>query len=99
MSYAVRHLGFFDLHAGRLDDARAKLEESVAVRREIGFAPGVAAGVLALAELEGASGRLAEALARLDEAEQLARACGALGILGRIHEARAELTRPDPGPN
>jgi hypothetical protein len=91
MSYAVRHLGFVDRHAGRLDDARTKLEESVALRREIGFTPGVAAGVLALAELDRASGRTAEALARLDEAEQLALACGANGILGWIREARAEL--------
>lgn len=92
LSYAVRHLGFADLAAGRLDDARAKLEESVALRREIGFAAGEAAGLLALAQLEQAAGRRSEALARLDEAEQVASACGAHGVLAWIREARAELT-------
>jgi tetratricopeptide (TPR) repeat protein len=91
LSYAVRHLGFADLAAGRLDDARTKLEESVALRREIGFAAGEAAGLLALAQLEQAAGRLSEAQARLDEAEQVATACGAHGVLAWIREARAGL--------
>jgi len=92
MSYAVRHLGFADMAAGRLDDARKKLEESVALRRAIGFVAGEAAGILALAQLDHESGRRDEGLARLDEAERIAIASGANGILGWIHEARAKLT-------
>jgi hypothetical protein len=49
LSYAVRHLGFADMAAGRLDAARELLEESVRLRRELGFMSGVAAGVLTLA--------------------------------------------------
>lgn len=92
MSYAVRHLGFCDMDAGRLDEARTKFEESVALRRDIGFAAGEAAGLLALAQLEHAAGRREDALARLDESERLATACGANGILAWISEVRAELT-------
>jgi tetratricopeptide (TPR) repeat protein len=50
LSYALRHLGFADQEAGRLDAARAEFEESVRLRRQIGFMPGVAAGLLALAD-------------------------------------------------
>jgi len=51
LSYAARHLGFAQAEAGRLDAAREKLEESVRLRRDIGFDQGVAAGLLALAQL------------------------------------------------
>lgn len=40
MSYALRHLGISAHAAGRLDLARERLEESVRLRREIGFLPG-----------------------------------------------------------
>jgi hypothetical protein len=43
MSYALRHLGIAEHTAGQLDAARDRLEESVRLRREIGFLPGVAA--------------------------------------------------------
>jgi hypothetical protein len=81
MSYAVRHLGFVAMNADRLDDARVKLEESVSLRHEIGFAAGEAAGLLALSQLERSAGRDDEARALLAEAEELARGCGAHGIL------------------
>jgi len=56
LSYAVRHLAFADMAAGRLDSARQQLEESVRLRREIGFLPGVAAGLLTLAQLAAQGG-------------------------------------------
>jgi tetratricopeptide (TPR) repeat protein len=90
-SYAVRHLGFVDQAAGRPDAARAKLEESVELRREIGFRPGVAAGVLALAQLAAEEGRRDDAVALLDEASQVATESGANGIMPWIEETRAEL--------
>jgi hypothetical protein len=49
MSYAVRHLGIAEYVADRLDRARERLAESVRLRRELGFLPGVAANLVGLA--------------------------------------------------
>jgi tetratricopeptide (TPR) repeat protein len=91
VSYVVRHLGFAEMAAGRLDGARALLEESVRLRREIGFAPGVAAGLLALAGLAAQAGDRDQALALLDEATAIAAEAGANGILRWAGQARQEL--------
>lgn len=91
VSCAVRHLAFEDMAAGRMDAARERLEESVRLRREAGFMPGVAAGVLALAELAARTGDRDEALALLDEAASVAEASDAHGILRWVAQARAEL--------
>jgi tetratricopeptide (TPR) repeat protein len=91
LSYAARHLGFADLEAGRLDSARQKLEESVELRRDIGFMPGVAAGLLALAELAAQGGDRDQAQALLDEAAAIAVGVGAHGILRRVDQARQEI--------
>jgi tetratricopeptide (TPR) repeat protein len=91
LSYVVRHLGFAEMAAGRLDGARDLLEESVRLRREIGFAPGVAAGVLALAELAARAGDRDRAVALLDEATAIAAEAGAQGILRWAARARQEL--------
>jgi tetratricopeptide (TPR) repeat protein len=91
LSYAARHLGFVYAEAGTLDAAHEKLDESVRLRREIGFDPGVAAGLLALAELADRDGRPDDARALLDEADAIAVASGADGIRRWIAETRAEL--------
>jgi tetratricopeptide (TPR) repeat protein len=88
MSYAVRHLGFADMAAGDMTAARAKLTESVQLRQHIGFEAGVAAGILALAELDLEIGDRDAAQKGLDEAEAVADACGAVGIRRWIDEAR-----------
>ena len=88
-SYAVRHLAFADLAAGDVTTGRRRLEESVELRRKIGFAPGVAAGLLALAQLAAESGDRDGELALLDEAESIARASGAHGVLRWIEGARS----------
>jgi hypothetical protein len=62
LSYAVRHLGFADIAAGAGSAARERLEESVRLRREIGFSPGVAAGLVALAYLTAGEGHRDDAL-------------------------------------
>lgn len=90
LSYVVRHLGFVEQGAGRIDAARALLEESVRLRREVGFWPGVAAGVLSLAQLAHESGDSAAAARLLDEATEVAIECGAAGILGWIEATRGE---------
>ena len=91
LSYVVRHLGFAELAAGRLEAARPLFEESVRLREELGFVPGVAAGKLALAELAAAAGDRDHAVKLLDEASALAEASGARGVAHWIEQAREGL--------
>ncbi|GAA3544981.1 tetratricopeptide repeat protein [Streptomyces osmaniensis] len=93
MSYAVRHLGFADKDAGHFDQARERLTESVTLRREIGFRPGEAAGLVALAYLAAETGDTSAALRHLDEAQSVAESCGAKAVSGWIEQART-LIRP-----
>ncbi|MBJ7005050.1 tetratricopeptide repeat protein [Streptomyces griseofuscus] len=88
MSYAVRHLGFADKDAGRFERARERLTESVALRREIGFAAGEAAGLVALGYLAAETGDPATASGHLDEARKVAESCGAATVSGWVEEAR-----------
>jgi hypothetical protein len=90
-SYAVRHLGFADMAAGAGNAARERLEESVRLRREIGFLPGVAAGLVALAHLTAGEGRRDEALALVEEAGVIAEASGAQGVSRWVEQARTQL--------
>src|SRR5262245_50214317 len=53
-SKALRHLGIAAHLAGRLDEARERLEESSRLRREIGALPGVAANLVGLAYIAAA---------------------------------------------
>ncbi|MEV6551312.1 tetratricopeptide repeat protein [Streptomyces sp. NPDC051597] len=88
MSYAIRHLGFADKDAGHFDRARERLTESVTLRREIGFRPGEAAGLVALAYLAGETGDPSAAYHHLDEAQSVAESCGAKTVSGWIEQAR-----------
>ncbi|MFJ4200605.1 tetratricopeptide repeat protein [Streptomyces sviceus] len=88
MSYAIRHLGFADRDAGHFDQARERLTESVTLRREIGFRPGEAAGLVALAYLAAETGDPSAAFRYLDEAQSVAESCGAKAVLGWIDQAR-----------
>ncbi|GAA5182571.1 hypothetical protein GCM10023322_19860 [Rugosimonospora acidiphila] len=90
-SYAVRHLGFAAQADGDRDLARDRLTESVRLRQEIGFAPGVAAGLLALAELAAESGDVPGARTLLAQADVVAQASGAAGTQVWIAAARDEL--------
>ncbi|NJC72097.1 tetratricopeptide repeat protein [Planosporangium thailandense] len=91
LSYALRHLGMRNHGAGRLDAAREQLTESVRLRREIGFLPGVAANLVGLAYISAGAGRRDEALALLQEADTIAEASGARRVLRWVEEARAAL--------
>jgi tetratricopeptide (TPR) repeat protein len=91
MSYAARHLGFADLAAGREEEAWARFEESVALRRADGFLPGVAAGLLTLGEVAAEAGRHEQARQLLLEARTFAEQVGAEPFLRRIEGALAEL--------
>ncbi|MFD5449401.1 MULTISPECIES: tetratricopeptide repeat protein [unclassified Streptomyces] len=88
MSYAIRHLGFADRDAGDFDQARERLTESVTLRREIGFRPGEAAGLVALAYLAAETGDPSAAFHHLDEARSVAESCDAKAVLGWIDQAR-----------
>ncbi|HEY1480913.1 MAG TPA: hypothetical protein VGF46_12820 [Gaiellales bacterium] len=93
LSYVRRHLAFADQAEGLLELAREGHESSVRLRYQLGFMPGVAAGMLALAELAAAEGRREDALGMLDEAESLAVACDAQGVRAHVAHVRAELER------
>jgi tetratricopeptide (TPR) repeat protein len=83
-SYAVRHLGFVYDADGDGDRALEAFEESVALRREDGFLPGVAAGLLTLAEVAVERGEPERARPLLAEARELAGQTGAVPFLTRI---------------
>lgn len=91
MSYALRHLGFAEHAAGRLSTAREQFEESVRLRRELGFQPGVAANLVGLAYIAAEEGDRAKALRLIEEAGSLAVAAGAHGILRHVEAARGEV--------
>ncbi len=91
LSYVLRHQGIAEHMAGRFDVARERLEESSRLRRELGFAPGVAANMVGLAYVAAAQGRRDDAYAVLDQAALIAEASGAGGILRSIDEARTDV--------
>lgn len=91
MSEALRHLGIQAHRAGRLGEARRRLEESTRLRREIGLLPGVAANLVGLAYIAAAEGRHDDATTLLDEASAIADSDQALRILDQVNEARAAL--------
>jgi tetratricopeptide (TPR) repeat protein len=87
-SCVERHLGFLAFLEGVPLEARAHLEESVRLRREIPFPAGVAMGLVAIAELALEEKDRAGALRALDEAAEVARAAGASGALAEIGDVR-----------
>ncbi|MGW0872750.1 tetratricopeptide repeat protein [Streptomyces sp. NPDC002740] len=93
-SYALRHLGFADHMLGRLDEARARLEESTRLRREVVFLPGVAANLIGLAHLAAQQDRRDDAAALLAEATELAERTDSHGVLRWVAAAREELGLP-----
>jgi len=90
-SEALRHLGIAAHTAGRLDEARGRLEESCQLRREVGALPGVASNMIGLAYIAAAQDRRADALATLDEAHAIASAHGAHAIVSHIEQARTQI--------
>jgi tetratricopeptide (TPR) repeat protein len=91
LSYALRHLGFAAQATGNLDQAQALLQQSADLRRQLGFMPGVAANLVALAYIAGEQDRSDNALALIEEAAAIAEASDARGTLRWVDEARAHL--------
>jgi tetratricopeptide (TPR) repeat protein len=86
-SYAIRHLGFAWHEGGRRDEGLRALEESVELRRAEGFLPGVAAGLLTLAEIALEEDRADDARRLLAEAKEAADHSGATAFGRRIDAA------------
>jgi tetratricopeptide (TPR) repeat protein len=86
LSYVERHLGFHDWAAGRTGQAREHLESSLSLRRKIGFEPGVAAALLALAEFCKEQGEIAVSDSYLTQARTIAEATGSAGVLRWIEQ-------------
>jgi tetratricopeptide (TPR) repeat protein len=91
LSYALRHLGIAEHAAGRLGAARTSLEESVRLRRDVGFMPGVAANLVGLAYIAVGEGRRDDALALIEEAATIAAASASEGVMRSVEEARRSL--------
>ena len=91
LSYALRHLGIAAHTAGDLDQARALLEESTALRRTLGFTAGVAANLVGLIYLAAAQGRSDDARALADEAAELAASVGAVSVSEQVEAARSRI--------
>jgi len=91
LSYALRHLGIAEHTAGRLEAASTRLEQSVRLRRELGFAPGVAANLVGLAYIAAQEGRRDDAMTLIDEAGALAQSSGARAVFRTVEEARRSL--------
>jgi tetratricopeptide (TPR) repeat protein len=97
MAEALRHLGILAHYHGQLDTARARLEESLQLRQEMGLTLGVASNQVGLAYVTAQQGDHDAAMALLDEAAATARADGAHAITRQVDEARASLSdRADP---
>ncbi|WP_225830962.1 tetratricopeptide repeat protein [Streptomyces sp. NK08204] len=96
VSYVLRHLGFAEHMAGRLDEARRHFEESTRLRRQLGFLPGVAANLIGLAHLAAQQERHDDAVSLLEEAAELAETADAHGVLRWVAEARRELDSKAP---
>jgi tetratricopeptide (TPR) repeat protein len=92
-SYAIRHLAFAWSNAGRHDEAWRGFEESVALRRAERFWPGVAAGLLTLAEIAEERGRTADARRYLGQSKAAAKRGGAMAFLARAEAFEAGLGR------
>ena len=92
MGEALRHLGIAEHAAGRHDQARARLEESTALWRQIGQRAGVAANLVGLAYVAISEQRQPDALGYLDEAATLADEAGAPLIKHHIDVARTRAT-------
>ncbi len=92
MAEALRHLGIAEHAAGRLDQARARLEESTALRRQLGKPAGVAANLVGQAYIALGQDRRDDAIAYLDEAAALAAEGNAPVIQRQVDEARAAVT-------
>ena len=77
-SYAIRHIAFTHIAANELETAQEALEESLRLREEVGFIPGTAFALAALANLDMRKGDRESALTRLERSRDMLQALGAI---------------------
>ena len=70
-SYAIRHIGFAQYDAGNLTQARENLQESLRLREQAGFIPGVAMALVMLAYADAELKQRALALEHLHGAKAI----------------------------
>lgn len=101
LASALNTLGQYLQEEGRLDEARVRYEEAIAIARENGFLS-VASFQLSLGDLLNLTGQHAEALAQIEESTQLIREHGLRRTLGeglvekaRAHAALGQMAQAD----
>jgi hypothetical protein len=96
-SSVERHLGFVAMLSGDPAAARPHLAESVRLRRELEFWPGVVMALIALAEFEDEQHDPAAARRILDDAEAVGHEHEAPGALEAVRMARTRFERTASG--
>lgn len=76
-SYAIRHIGFAQHNAGQVDAAHASLQESLRLREQAGFIPGIAMALVMLAYAASELHQPTLALERLHRAKTIFQQLGA----------------------
>jgi tetratricopeptide (TPR) repeat protein len=90
-SYAIRHIAFATHQEGDLDRAEAEFRESLELRQQVGWIPGVAAAEFALAELVRERGRDEEALALARSAHDTFARFGSAHFLAAVESEFPEI--------
>ena len=90
-SYTIRHIGFAKLAANELADAKKALAESLDLREEAGFTPGIAFALAALAHVDALEGDKAQALSRLERSRTILESLEATSRIAWIDEQIASL--------
>lgn len=70
-SYAIRHIAFAQHDAGDTPQARTSLQESLHLREQAGFIPGVAMALVMLADADAELGQRTQAIAHLQRAKAI----------------------------
>lgn len=90
-SYAIRHIGFVRLAAEEVAAAHQALSESLALREAVGFIPGVAFALAALAHVDVLEGNKTKARERLESSRKILEALGANSRVAWIDQQIASL--------
>lgn len=95
-SYAIRHISFAQYNAGQLDAAQVSLHESLALREQAGFVPGIAMALVALAYADAELYQRATALDHLTRAKAIFQQLGAENKVAWVEQLIAEFQQQQP---
>jgi hypothetical protein len=85
-SYAIRHIGFAQHNADELEAARASLHESLTLREQAGFIPGIAMALVMLAYADAERNQRNLALEHFQRAKTIFRQLGAEEKVGWVEQ-------------